>query len=132
MICCPNCASGAIFQPTPGTYTCERCGTQWTPTTTAAPRRTTVTTRRVTTITIDFGPDETDLAQTVVAAPWTTLDGPITVNPAGTPTPDHDPIDTILEDIRAAATHRVEGVGFTITAYAPHGTWGRHTFHVLG
>lgn len=87
--------------------------------------------RRVTTITIDFGPDETTTATTDVTATWTS-DAPITIAPTGEATTDHDPEDALLEQIQAQVTNRTEGQGFTVTAYAPGGTWGTYTFHAIG
>lgn len=87
--------------------------------------------RRVTLIEIDFGPDETTLATADIAAPWTT-DAPITLTPTGEATEDHDPEDALIEEIRAYAINQQPGIGYTAIAYAPNGTWGRHTFHAIG
>lgn len=84
---------------------------------------------------LDFGHafgGESDTATITVAAAWVTADGPIICTPAGQDTTDHGPDDAALELLQVYATNRVAGVGFDITAYAPHGTWGRHLITATG
>lgn len=75
---------------------------------------------------------ESDTASVTVAAPWVTADSPVICTPAGQVTTDHDPEDAALELLQVYASNRVPGVGFDITAYAPHGTWGRHLITATG
>lgn len=84
---------------------------------------------------LDFGHPaggESDTATITVAAAWVTADGPVICTPAGQDTTDHGPDDAALEQLAVYATNRVAGVGFDITAYAPHGTWGRHLITATG
>lgn len=46
-----------------------------------------------------------------------------------TPTTDHTIEDGLIEDIKAMVTEIVDGVSYTITAYAPNGTWGKYNFN---
>ena len=40
---------------------------------------------------------------------------------------NHDSIeDSLIEDIKYEISDKIEGVGFTIYAYAPMGTWGEY------
>jgi hypothetical protein len=82
--------------------------------------------------TVDFGTTEGNGDASVsVAATWVTGASIIVVSP-GAATADHDVEDALLEQITASVTALSAGVGFTITAHAPNGTWGQYTFNAVG
>ena len=82
--------------------------------------------------TVDFGTTEGNGdASVFVAATWVTASSIIVISP-GAATADHDAEDVLLEQITASVTELTAGVGFTITAHAPYGTWGQYTFNATG
>lgn len=82
--------------------------------------------------TVDFGSTEgAGDASVDVAATWVTASSIIVVSP-GVASADHDAEDALLEGITASVTALSAGVGFTLTAHAPSGTWGRYNFNCAG
>jgi hypothetical protein len=82
--------------------------------------------------TVDFGATEgAGDASVDVAATWVTASSVIVVSP-GAATADHDAEDALIEGLTASVTALSAGVGFTITAHAPNGTWGQYTFNAVG
>lgn len=85
--------------------------------------------------TIDFGHSgggETDSATVTVPATWVTTNSTILCQPAVAATPDHDPLDVVIERVTAYPSNLVPGVSFDIVAYAPHETWGRYLINAVG
>jgi hypothetical protein len=81
---------------------------------------------------VDFGATHGGTLATVdVAAIWVTGSSVIVVTPGGA-SADHDAEDVLIEEIKFAVTSVTNGVGFTVTASAPHGTWGRYTINAVG
>lgn len=80
---------------------------------------------------VDFGTTENSFASATVDAPWAGT-FPIHCAPALTATADHDPDDVLVEQIRAYTADVNPGVGFTLYAVAPNGTWGRYTIDCFG
>jgi len=84
------------------------------------------------TATVDFGATHGGtLASVAVAATWVTGSSVIVVTPGGA-SADHDAEDALIEEIKFAVTAVNNGVEFTVTASAPHGTWGRYTINAVG
>jgi hypothetical protein len=82
---------------------------------------------------VDFGgPLESDSASVSVAASWVTAGTIITVSPAGTATPDHDPDDYALEGLAASVANIQPGEGFDIVVTARIGSWGRFNVNWIG
>jgi hypothetical protein len=82
--------------------------------------------------TVDFGATHGGTLATVdVAAIWVTGSSVIVVAPGGA-SADHDAEDVLIEEIQFAVTAVNNGVGFTVTASAPNGTWGRYTINAVG
>jgi hypothetical protein len=82
--------------------------------------------------TVDFGATEGGtLATVAVAATWVGASSKITVSLGGA-SPDHDPEDGLIEGIVACVSALDPGVGFTVMAFAPAGTWGRYTINCAG
>lgn len=82
--------------------------------------------------TVDFGATEgADTASVSVAATWATSSSIIVCTPGGA-SADHDAEDALIEGITASVTSITNGVGFTVTAHAPAGTWGRYTINCAG
>ncbi len=81
---------------------------------------------------IDFGLTEGNGDASVdVAATWVTASSVIVVSP-GSASADHDAEDALIEELKVCVTALNAGVGFTITAHAPWGTWGRYNFNCVG
>jgi hypothetical protein len=82
--------------------------------------------------TVDFGTTEgASLTTAAVAAPWVGATSKITVSLGGS-SADHDPEDGLIEGITACVSALDPGVGFTVMAFAPAGTWGRYTLNCAG
>lgn len=80
---------------------------------------------------IDFGAGD-GYAEVTVAATWASTALAYSVTPALPTTSDHDPEDALLEGLTASVIAVTPGTSLTIGAHAPHGTWGRFDFNVLG
>jgi len=80
------------------------------------------------TVNVDFGnatTQEGDIATaTVTAQPWVKSTSNIIATVRGVTTADHDPDDPVAEDIAVTISALVADTGFTVTAYAPLGTFG--------
>lgn len=83
------------------------------------------------TVEVDFGAAG-DLATASVAATWVTASTILICQVSGTSTADHDIEDALLEQITAHAYDISAGVGFSVRAHAPNGTWGRYNINVIG
>lgn len=82
--------------------------------------------------TVDFGTTEGETLATVdVAATWAGATSKITVSLGGA-SADHDAEDGLIEGIVACVSALDPGVGFTVMAFAPAGTWGRYTINCAG
>lgn len=81
--------------------------------------------------TVDFG-TASDIAEVSVSASWVTSSSIIICCPSGSATADHDAEDYLLEGITANAVSLVDGVGFTIRAHAPNGTFGQYKINAMG
>jgi hypothetical protein len=82
--------------------------------------------------TVNFGATEGNGdASVTIAATWVTASSVIVVSP-GAATADHDAEDALIEGLTASVTALSAGVGFTITAHAPNGTWGQYNFNAVG
>jgi len=84
-------------------------------------------------VVVDFG-GASSLAQetTAMTAAWTTTSTPAVVVLAGVNNADHVGEESAIEQVSAMIYNRVPGVSFDVVAYAPTGTWGRHSFLVMG
>jgi hypothetical protein len=92
------------------------------------------TTVRSGSATVDFGsPTEDGFASVAVTGQtWVTADAIIHAKAAGIASADHDADDAAVECISCHVGTIVVGDGFTITAGAPNGTWGRYTIQWMG
>jgi len=84
-----------------------------------------------TSVEVDFG-TVGDVATASVAATWVTASSVLMCQVAGIANDDHDEEDALLEQITANAYSISPGVGFSVRAHAPNGTWGRYTINVIG
>jgi hypothetical protein len=83
------------------------------------------------TVEVDFG-SAGDVATASVSATWVTASTILICQVAGTSTADHDIEDALLEQITAHAYSINAGVGFSVRAHAPNGTWGRYNINIVG
>jgi len=84
------------------------------------------TTYRVT-ASIDFGftgSEEGTYTQTTVSASWVTNDSIIIITPSNITSSFHTPEDYILEQIQTNIVEINPGVSFTLSSYAPNGSFG--------
>lgn len=82
---------------------------------------------------VDFGdPVEDATAMITVDAPWVTETSALAIRPLAIAGTDHDPEDTIVEDIAFYIANVVPGVSFDVYASAPHDSWGRYSAYVTG
>lgn len=85
---------------------------------------------------VDFGPSDSDLAQTTVTGQtWVTANSIIVCGPAAIQSPDHSPEEYALEGIVAYATNLVPGVGFDVIAKAcgdSGTTYGKYYINATG
>jgi len=85
---------------------------------------------------VDFGPTDSDLAQTTVTGQtWVTANSIIVCGPAAIQSPDHSPEEYALEGIVAYATNLVPGVGFDVIAKAcgdSGTTYGKYYINATG
>jgi hypothetical protein len=80
------------------------------------------------TASLDFGftaSQEGDIATASVLSTYTKLTSLIIIN-SSTSSNHHSVEDSLIEDIKYEISDKIEGVGFTIYAYAPMGTWGEY------
>jgi PKD repeat protein len=91
-----------------------------------APIATPITTHGVATLNFGFtASQEGDTTTTTVINANTKLTSLIIIN--SSTSSNHDSIeDSLIEDIKYEISDKIEGVGFTIYAYAPMGTWGEY------
>jgi len=81
---------------------------------------------------VDFGATEGNGdASVTIAAAWVTASSIIVCTPVAN-TADHDGEDALIEEMQASVTALNAGVGFTVSAFAPNGTWGRYTINCAG
>jgi len=80
------------------------------------------------TASLDFGftaSQEGDTTTATITNSNTKLTSLIIIN--SSTSSNHDSIeDSLIEDIKYEISDKIEGVGFTIYAYAPMGTWGEY------
>jgi hypothetical protein len=86
---------------------------------------------------VDFGSDTGPItrvtdAAVFVPAPWVTSGSVILCTLAGATTPEHGPDDGLLEGMLVQAESLVAGIGFTIRAYSPLGSWGKYAVNAVG
>ena len=86
---------------------------------------------------VDFGSDSGRIARAFdatvnVVAPWVTAASVIICSLAGVTTPQHGPADGLIEGMTAQVENIVPGVGFTVHAYSPLGSWGKYAFNCAG
>jgi len=84
---------------------------------------------------VDFGhavSGEDGAAEVWVPWPDLTAGARLACRPAAAATADHDPGDAALEGLAAYVSDVQAGAGFTVTAAASGGTWGRHLIDVTG
>ena len=78
------------------------------------------------TASLDFGftaSQEGDIATASVLSTYTKLQSIIVIN--SSTSSNHLTVeDSLIEDVKFEISDKIEGVGFTIYAYAPQGTWG--------
>lgn len=88
---------------------------------------------RYATCVVDFGgPAEDTVAYAEVSAAWASTARPVLCLPHPDGTPDHSAEDFIVESLTAAAVSVTPGVGFTVAAQAPRGTFGRYLITCAG
>jgi hypothetical protein len=89
-------------------------------------------------VTVDFGSDSGpitrvfDVYVTVTGQTWVTSTSKILADIAGVATATHGVEDGLIEGLTAQAESLVPGVGFTLHAYSPFGSWGQYVFDVTG
>jgi hypothetical protein len=85
-----------------------------------------ITTYGVATLNFGFtGSQEGDTTTATITNSNTKLTSLIIIN--SSTSSNHDSIeDSLIEDIKYEISDKIEGVGFTIYAYAPMGTWGEY------
>ena len=86
---------------------------------------------------IDFGSDSGPIARsfdalTVVSATWVTATSTIVASLAGSATSTHGIADGLIEGLTVQVENVVSGVGFTLHAYSPLGSWGQYAFNCVG
>ena len=78
------------------------------------------------TASLDFGftaSQEGDIATASVLSTYTKSQSIIVIN--SSTSSNHLTVeDSLIEDVKFEISDKIEGVGFTIYAYAPQGTWG--------
>lgn len=88
---------------------------------------------RYATCVVDFGAAAEDtVAYATVAVPWASTVRPVVCLPHPDGTADHSAEDYVIEGLTAAAVSVNPGVGFTIAAQAPRGTFGRYLISCAG
>ena len=85
----------------------------------------------------DFGSDSGPIkrsfdASAVVSASWVTNTSVICCSIAGVATGTHGTEDALIEGITVQVESVVAGVGFTLHAYSPLGSWGQYSFNCIG
>jgi len=88
-------------------------------------------------VTVDFGSDTGPITRitdvtTPVAATWITSSSTLLCTILGIPTSNHGADDGLFEGLTAQAEDLVPGVGFTLRAYSPLGSWGQYVVAVVG
>ena len=86
---------------------------------------------------VDFGSDTGPITRTFdatvqVSATWVTDASVIVCSLSGATTDQHGPEDGLVEGIVAQAENLVPGMGFTLHAYSPLGSWGKYAFNCVG
>jgi len=80
------------------------------------------------TASLDFGftvSQEGDIATASVLSTYTKSQSIIVIN--SSTSSNHLTVeDSLIEDVKFEISDKIEGVGFTIYAYAPQGTWGEY------
>jgi hypothetical protein len=72
------------------------------------------------------GPEDTTASVVITGQTWVNENSVILVTFAGT-TPDHEePDDAMVEGLTGYVGDIISGIGFTIFALAPNGTWGNY------
>lgn len=84
--------------------------------------------------TVDFGSADSDMAiTTITGIPWMTNSAPHTCHVTGRPDVGGvDDEDALLDQVTAKVTNIVDGVSCDVIAYAPNGTGGVYTVHIVG
>ena len=87
--------------------------------------------------TVDFGSDSGPIkrsfdASAVVSASWVTNTSVICCSIAGVATGTHGTEDALIEGITVQVESVVAGIGFTLHAYSPLGSWGQYSFNCIG
>ena len=87
--------------------------------------------------TVDFGSDSGPIkrsfdASAVVSASWVTNTSVICCSIAGVATGTHGTEDALIEGITVQVESVVAGIGFTLHAYSPLGSWGQYAFNCIG
>lgn len=80
---------------------------------------------------VDFGADSDYATAVVTGQSWVAATSRIAAQVAGS-TADHDPEDALLEQLQISVSDLVPGVGFTVQAHAPEGTFGLYNVHCVG
>ena len=70
------------------------------------------------------GSEDTTASVTVAGLSWINTNSVIIPVFSGTTSQHEEPDDAMVEDLTAYIGNLIPGVGFTIFAYAPRGTWG--------
>lgn len=125
---CEKSSCVLVQGPAGGIYAFDQGTQAWVLTSLAAQRDV-----RMGVAVIDFGASPAgDTAVATVAATWLTSGSRIHCEPSYLGTADHDPEDSILEEIRFMVRNRIAGVSFEIFGYAPKGTRGQHNVSWIG
>ncbi len=74
---------------------------------------------------------DTTASVTVTGQAWVRADSVVIAGFGGT-TANHGPDDALAEGLTAYVKELQPGIGFTITSYAPHGSWGTYQVWALG
>jgi len=87
--------------------------------------------------TVDFGSNSGPItreydATVAVVADWVTATSIILCSIAGVATAQHGPQDGLVEGLTAQAEDLTPGIGFTLHAYSPKGSYGNYVFNCVG
>lgn len=82
------------------------------------------------TVTVNFGPDFTNFAETVVTGQsWVTLTGAIAVTPLA---PSGDNVEVAVHSFQPVISDPIPGDGFTLSVFAPYEARGTYDFLCVG
>ena len=83
------------------------------------------------TVVADFGNGNCAVALEVRGLAWVRTTTVLLYSVTGA-SPDHDPGDAVLEELRAGTERLIAGKGIDVLVYAPNYTTGKYNVHIIG